>query len=375
MLFKQCITVLLLFNGMLVFSQSTKVTPSAPAAITGAAPATTPAYNFTKINAFLSYAYVINSPTKIHPQEGDQVMLHLQSICNNRIMYSSWQANKGKPVSFGVTKPLFKGDILEAIVLMTPGDSIMCLGDAEVLFKNSKTKMPDFVKPGDKMQYFIRLVSIKSKEQVQKEQQAAFEKAYKLQQAKQKAAEAKQIAKDDKILKAYFVKKGITPKKTASGLYYTIKEEGAGIVPVANDTLIVNYTGTLLDGTKFDSNEDTAFKHATPYNFVLGRKAVINGWEEGFALLKTGSTATFYIPSTLAYGAQTRPGSPANPKGIPANSVLIFDVKLLNTKQPYKPETEAEVMPASPYQKDTIKSEKRDSLNVPQPLKLNNKLK
>jgi FKBP-type peptidyl-prolyl cis-trans isomerase FkpA len=370
MLFKRCITILMLLKGMLVFSQSTKVTPVAPIA---GATASTPTLNFTKINAFLSYAYVINSPTKVHPQEGDQVMLHLQSICNNRIMYSSWQANKGKPVSFGVTKPLFKGDILEVIVLMTPGDSIMCLGDAEVLFKNSKTKMPDFVKPGDKMQYFIRLVSIKPKELVQKEQQAANEKAYKLQLAKQKADEAKQNAKDDKILKSYFVKKGIAPKKTASGLYYTIKEEGTGIVPVANDTLVVNYTGTLLDGTKFDSNEDTAFKHATPYNFVLGKKSVINGWEEGFALIKTGSTATFYIPATLAYGAQTRPGSAANPKGIPANSVLIFDVKLLNTKQPYRPETEASVAPPPPYEKDTIKIQKRDSLNVPQPLKFKDK--
>jgi FKBP-type peptidyl-prolyl cis-trans isomerase FkpA len=373
MLFTGSITVLMLLQGMLIFSQSTKVTSGAPVAINGATTATTPAYNFTKLNAFLSYVYVINSPTKIHPQEGDQVLLHLQSICNNRIMYSSWQANKGKPVSFGVTKPVFKGDILEAIVLMTPGDSIMCLGDAEVLFKNSKTKMPDFVKPGDKMQYFIRLVSIKPKKQVQKEQQAAYEKAYKLQLAKQKADEAKQNAKDDKILKAYFAKKVITPKKTASGLYYTIKEEGIGIVPVVNDTIIVNYTGTLLDGTKFDSNQDTAFKHATPYTFVLGRKAVINGWEEGFALLKTGSTATFYIPSTMAYGTQTRPGSAANPKGIPANSVLIFDVTLLNTKQPYRPQTEASVAPPPPYEKDTIKTEKRDSLNVPQPLKLKDK--
>ncbi len=96
----------------------------------------------------------------------------------------------------------------------------------------------------------------------------------------------------------------------------------------------MNYTGTLLDGTKFDSNEDTTFHHVQPYEFPLGRGQVIKGWDEGVALLKTGATAILYIPSTLAYGAQARPGSAENPKGIPANSNLIFAVQLKGIKLP-----------------------------------------
>jgi FKBP-type peptidyl-prolyl cis-trans isomerase len=185
-------------------------------------------------------------------------------------------------------------------------------------------------------------------------------KQIKEQQAKQKAAEAKQLIKDDKILKAYFAQKHITPLKTASGLYYTIKEEGKGEQAIAGDSVSMNYTGTLLDGTKFDSNTDTAFKHTQPFWFVLGKGAVIKGWDEGVALLKAGSKAILYIPSTMAYGAQARPRSAANPKGIPANSILLFDMELLSSKHPAPPP------PAPKPAADTLQPVKTDSLNAEQ---------
>lgn len=296
-----------------------------------------PVFKYKKLNPQLQYAFIVNKPTKPNPQEGDQIFLNLQSVCNNRLMYNTVQAFKGKPAMFGVAKPSFKGDLIEAIMLMTPGDSIVCLVDADALFNNSKSKKPDFIKSGDKVQYFIKLVSIKPKEQVQKEQQALFMKQMKEQEAKQKAAAVKQMIIDDKALKAYFAKKNISPIKTASGLYYSIKEEGAGEMAMNGDSITMNYTGTLLDGTKFDSNEDTAFHHVQPFNFVLGRGSVIKGWDEGVALLKSGSKATFYIPSPLAYGQQARPGGGANPKGIPANSILLFDVQLVSSKHPAPP--------------------------------------
>jgi FKBP-type peptidyl-prolyl cis-trans isomerase len=277
-------------------------------------------------------------------------------------------AFKGKPGTYSVAKPAFKGDIIEAVNLMTPGDSIVCLVDAVALFTGSKAKLPDFIKPGDKVQYFVKLVSIKSKEQVQKEQQAAFMKQMKEQQAKQKAAEAKQLIKDDQILKAYFAKNHLTPTKTASGLYHTIKEEGRGEKAIAKDNVSMNYTGTLLDGTKFDSNIDTAFKHTQPLQFVLGTGGVIKGWDEGVALLKAGSKAVFYIPSPLAYGAQARPGSAANPKGIPANSILLFDVELLSCKHPAPPVAPAVKDTLNTIKKEEIQIEPKDTLKAVLPL-------
>ena len=290
-----------------------------------AAPATKRVYNFTTINPKLQYVFIENKNTIQRPQEGDDVMMHMIAICNNRFMYNSGQLNKGKPAVFSLSKPAFKGDIMEALVLMTPGDSIICMVDAQSMFEYSKKKMPDYIKPGDKIQYNIRLVSIIPKEQLQKEREAAMMKAIQEPQTVQNA--------DDDALKAYFNSKRINPIKTSSGLYYSIQHEGSGQLAKAGDMVTMNYRGTLLDGTVFDSNLDSAFKHVQPLVFVLGTGRVIKGWDEGIGYLKPGSKATFYIPSSLAYGSQNRPGNAANPRGIPANSVLIFDMELVATKQ------------------------------------------
>jgi FKBP-type peptidyl-prolyl cis-trans isomerase len=93
---------------------------------------------------------------------------------------------------------------------------------------------------------------------------------------------------------------------------------------MAGQILSVNYTGKLLNGQVFDSNTDPSFKHPEPFNLTVGRGQVIKGWDEGLQLLNKGTKATFYIPSSLAYGSQDR--SPQ----IPANSILVFDVELMD---------------------------------------------
>ncbi len=296
-----------------------------------------PVYNYRKLNSNLQYAFIIKKPTSSKPQEGDQININMQMVSSNRVMFNSTQAFKGKPAVYGVNKPGFKGDIIEAIMLMTPGDSLVCQVDADALFKNTKNKKPEFMKAGDKVQYFIKLVSIKTKEQLQKEQQAAFNKQITEQMAKQKEVEEKQLMKDNKVLSDWFAKNKLSPTRTASGLYYEIKEEGNGEKPFVGDSVTLNYSGTFLDGTKFDSNLDSAFLHVQPLQFILGRGSVIRGWDEGVALLKVGSKARLYIPSPLAYGTQVRPGNVANPKGIPANSILVFDIQLLNSKHLMNP--------------------------------------
>ncbi|MGN1219941.1 MAG: FKBP-type peptidyl-prolyl cis-trans isomerase [Candidatus Cryptobacteroides sp.] len=99
---------------------------------------------------------------------------------------------------------------------------------------------------------------------------------------------------------------------TASGLQYTIIAEGAGEKIAPQDTVWVNYKGTLLDGTVFDQNDST--------KFIANR--VIKGWTEGLGLLGEGGKATLYIPANLAYGERGN-------RGIAPNSTLIFDVEVL----------------------------------------------
>lgn len=108
---------------------------------------------------------------------------------------------------------------------------------------------------------------------------------------------------------------------TASGLKYAITQHGSGPAPQPGQVVIAHYTGTLADGTEFDSSR----KRDKPFAFTLGKKQVIKGWEEGFALMHVGDRATLVIPPQLAYGDKVR-GS------IPANSTLTFDVELLDLK-------------------------------------------
>ena len=111
-------------------------------------------------------------------------------------------------------------------------------------------------------------------------------------------------------------------KPTDSGLYYIETLEGAGEQAEKGDIVRVHYTGTLLDGTKFDSSYD----RNEPFEFTLGAGRVIKGWDEGIAMMKEGGKATLIIPSDLAYGNR------AVGKVIPANSTLVFEVELVEIK-------------------------------------------
>jgi peptidylprolyl isomerase len=108
---------------------------------------------------------------------------------------------------------------------------------------------------------------------------------------------------------------------TKSGLKYVILQQGNGPKADSGKTVVVHYSGYLLDGTRFDSSVE----RDEPFSFVVGMKMVIPGWEEGIALLNKGSKARFIIPSSLAYG-------PRQVGKIPANSSLIFDVELMDVR-------------------------------------------
>jgi FKBP-type peptidyl-prolyl cis-trans isomerase len=139
--------------------------------------------------------------------------------------------------------------------------------------------------------------------------------------AHNKAASAEFLARNGK-------KKGV--KTTASGLEYEIITAGDTKAPaiIAADQVTVQYRGTLLDGTEFDSS----YSRGTPATFPVG--GVIKGWQEALLLMKPGAKWKLYVPPDLAYGMTPRPG-------IPPGSLLTFEVEMVSVKTPPAPASTA----------------------------------
>ncbi|EHR40761.1 MULTISPECIES: FKBP-type peptidyl-prolyl cis-trans isomerase [Alishewanella] len=148
----------------------------------------------------------------------------------------------------------------------------------------------------------------------------ALDETYRNEQMKlAEAAAASAKAAGQAYLDENAKKDGVTV--TESGLQYEVLQAAEGAKPAATDTVKVHYTGTLTDGTKFDSSVD----RGEPIEFPLNR--VIPGWTEGVQLMSVGSKFRFTIPSELAYGERDM-GT------IPPNSVLVFEVELLDIVKP-----------------------------------------
>ena len=109
---------------------------------------------------------------------------------------------------------------------------------------------------------------------------------------------------------------------TPSGLQYEDEVVGGGAQPKKGQVVVVHYTGTLTDGTKFDSSRD----RNEPFEFVLGLGQVIKGWDEGLSTMNVGGKRRLMIPPELGYGARGAGGV------IPPNAELVFDVELLDVR-------------------------------------------
>ncbi|HEY5851211.1 MAG TPA: FKBP-type peptidyl-prolyl cis-trans isomerase [Lysobacter sp.] len=135
-------------------------------------------------------------------------------------------------------------------------------------------------------------------------------------------AQASALGDKNKADGAAFLAKNKTVKgvfTTGSGLQYMILRQGSGARPKSTDQVRVNYHGTLLDGTVFDSSYD----RGQPTEFALNQ--VIAGWTEGLSMMPVGSKFRFWIPGELAYGPKGTPGGPIGP-----NATLVFDVELMS---------------------------------------------
>jgi FKBP-type peptidyl-prolyl cis-trans isomerase FklB len=147
----------------------------------------------------------------------------------------------------------------------------------------------------------------------------AFQQEMRANMMKKRAEQGlKSKAEGEAFLAANKSQPGVTV--LPDGLQYQVLTTGAGPLPAASDTVTVNYRGTLIDGTEFDSS----YKRGQPASFVVGE--VIPGWNEGLQMMKVGAKYKLAIPASLAYGPRGQGGA------IPPNAVLLFEVELLDVK-------------------------------------------
>ncbi len=270
---------------------------------------------YTKLQSGLEYMIVKDEKGDKKATEGSVITVHILTKIGDSVLFDSRMNNNNEPVPAQIAKPQYNGDLMEGLALLTAGDSALFRVCADSIFRGEQK--PPFVKSGDTVNFYVKMVSVKSMEEYQKEEQDLA---------------VKQISAEDEIIKKYLADNNITANKTASGLYYVITQTGSGENAKPGQEVTMNYTGKLLDGTSFDSNQDPKFGHTDPFKFQLGGGQVIKGWDEGIALLNKGAKAKLIIPSPMGYGARAMPGNPNNEKGIPASSILVFDVEMLGAK-------------------------------------------
>lgn len=183
--------------------------------------------------------------------------------------------------------------------------------------KNLKTQNVDIDASAFKAAVDEVLKDKKELSMTEEEMQKAMQKMYEVRQGQMSQEAEANKKKGVEYLEKNKTAEGV--KTTETGLQYKVQSEGTGASPKDDDTVVVHYKGTLMDGTEFDSS----YKRNQPAEFPV--KAVIPGWTEALKKMKKGAKWNLYIPPELAYGDRGRPG-------IPANSVLVFDVELIDIK-------------------------------------------
>lgn len=224
---------------------------------------------------------------------GDSVLFHSDNLPNAFIL--------------PMVESVHVADIYEGIAMMHVGDSATFMCNLDSVFTKLfrfEGPLPQFDSTATDMYFGIKLNKIQTREELDAEREA----------------EVAQMAEEEaKILDEYMAANFPDATPTASGMYYIETKKGNGKNAEAGQVVKVHYTGTFLDGTKFDSSID----RGTPFEFTLGQRQVILGWDEGIAMMKKGGKATLIIPSELAYG-------PAGRSGIPPSSTLRFEVELVD---------------------------------------------
>lgn len=262
-------------------------------------------------------------------KKGDYIKFHIENKVNDSIYRSTF----GKtPAYVQANYNGEKYDISELWTKLRKGDSVVILQSLDTFFKRG-AQLPPEIKKGDQLIVTLKVMDVFTSDSAA--------------QADQKMNAAALTAIETETLKKYFKEKNIEGlQKTPSGAFVKIINPGSGEPIDSGKYISVMYKGKTWSGKVFDTNMDSSFNHTEPLSFVVEGTPMMKGFEEGVKLLHKGDEATFYIPSSLGYGAN------GNPPAIQPNEHLIFDIKIVDVKDK-APESPATV--TQPTAADTTK--------------------
>ncbi len=232
------------------------------------------------------------------PRKGDMVTVNFKvMLMDGTVLFDSWE--RGEPVSFEFGKQFDTQGLVEGVSLMKEGEKAHLVVPSKLAF--GQYGRPGLVDPYSPILYDVELLEVKDAEEMKREA-------------------IREMAKNEKESQA-FLSQNATREGVVvlpSGLQYKVLKSGDGKKsPSASSRVKVHYTGTLIDGTTFDSSVE----RGRPSEFNVG--GVIKGWTEALQIMKEGDKWQLFIPADLAYGAK------GAGKLIKPNMALIFEVELL----------------------------------------------
>ncbi len=250
-------------------------------------------------------------------ENGKFVKMHITTKIKDSMMFNTY---KSLPVYFQINTASEKPyDPSEVFTLIKEGDSIYAVQMLDTFIKKDPTILQQTkYKNGDKMITTFKVLKV-------------FNTA---EEAKvdEDAEKAVVVKREESVVKAFVDKKGVTAQKSPLGTYVEILQPGTGAQADSGKYVSVMYKGQTFGGKVFDTNMDNTFKHTEPLTFQVGTGQMIRGFDEGIRFLKEGGKGRFYIPSTLAYGAQ----SPS--PDIKPFEHLIFDVTVMSVSDVAPPQ-------------------------------------
>ena len=275
-----------------------------------------PFEGYQKTENGLYYRFIEENPGET-PQMGDLIDVTLNCVVNDTTTIIPTMSN-----TFQLIESLYVGDIFEGLTMVHVGDSVSFIVNIDSTFRTffGQPTLPEQFMSSDVMRFDMRIEDVYPESQYAQHMALKNQKATAERIAQMKANNMEETEAAAKTLADYLSKNKIKCEPTESGLYYVVKQAGNGEKPQVGQLVTVHYTGTLLDGTKFDSSLD----REQPFQFPLGVGQVIPGWDEGIALMSKGEKGVLYIPYYLAYGDRAA-GDVIKPF-----SNLIFEVELID---------------------------------------------